>query len=217
MARGGEAGGPWGRHGGCMQAEFVRVRGGEITIRRLARGDTATIQAVFGGLSARSRQARFGGAKNVLTAAELECFARVDGSHDVLVAGAGLAAVGVARLARDPSDPRFADVAVAVVDEWQARGVGGGADGAPVGKRPSRGHHTPESNAERGERRVAGADAPCNDDRADAPPARRPRDRRPRRSAAPIQPDLAKEPSRSASADTTSDPIARRRAKIESR
>ncbi len=107
-----------------MQAEFVRVCGGEITIRRLARGDTATIQAVFDGLSARSRHARFGGAKNVLTAAELECFSRVDGSHEVVVASVGGAAIGIARLARDPANVRLADVAVAVVDEWQSRGVG---------------------------------------------------------------------------------------------
>jgi GNAT superfamily N-acetyltransferase len=107
-----------------MHAEAVQVRGAEITIRPLSRGDTATIQAVFDRLSPESRYARFGGAKNCLSPAELERFARLDARHDVLVASDGEAAIGIARLVRDPDDPHVADVAFAVADEWQARGVG---------------------------------------------------------------------------------------------
>lgn len=107
-----------------MQAEVVKVRGGEVVLRQLRSGDQATVQEVFDGLGPESRLARFGGAKNVLTAAELDRFSRADGMHDVVVASVGAAAVGIARLARDPVDARLADVAVAVIDEWQSRGVG---------------------------------------------------------------------------------------------
>ena len=92
-----------------------------VTIRPLRNGDTAAVQAVFDRLGPESRRQRFGGAKNVLTAYDLEQLARVDEHHHVLVALVDGDPIGIARLVRDGSD---AEVAVEVADEWQGRRVG---------------------------------------------------------------------------------------------
>src|SRR5437899_8913515 len=100
-----------------MNAEVIRG----ITVRPLRGGDTEVVQAVFDRLGPQSRLLRFGGAKNVLLPGELEQLARVDGDHHVLVAYDGREPVGIARLVRDG---REAEVAFAVADDWQGKGVG---------------------------------------------------------------------------------------------
>jgi GNAT superfamily N-acetyltransferase len=105
------------RHPRCMRAQVVRG----ITVRPLRNGDTAIVQSVFDRLGPQSRLLRFGGAKNVLACAELAALALVDGDHHVLVAYVDGDPVGISRLVRDGA---VADLAVAVVDEWQKRGVG---------------------------------------------------------------------------------------------
>ena len=100
-----------------MNAEVIRG----IKVRPLRGGETEVVQAVFDRLGPRSRQLRFGGAKNVLLPGELEQLARVDGDHHVLVAYNGREPVGIARLVRDG---REAEVAFAVADDWQGNGVG---------------------------------------------------------------------------------------------
>lgn len=100
-----------------MYTELIRG----ITTRPLRNGQTEVVQAVFDRLGPRSRQLRFGGAKNVLTAADLAQLSRVDGTHHVLVAYVDGAPAGIARLVRDGS---VAEVAFAVVDELQGRGIG---------------------------------------------------------------------------------------------
>jgi GNAT superfamily N-acetyltransferase len=92
-----------------------------ITVRPLRNGETGTVQAVFDRLGARSRLLRFHGAKNVLTAADLAALARVDDTHHVLVALVDGQPIGIARLVRDGDS---AEVAFAVADAWQGRGVG---------------------------------------------------------------------------------------------
>ena len=77
-----------------------------VTIRPLRNGETAVVQAVFDRLGDRSRHLRFGGAKNVLTARDLELLARVDGDHHVLVALIECEPIGIARLVRDGADGR---------------------------------------------------------------------------------------------------------------
>lgn len=104
-------------HDGCMHSEVVRG----ITIRPLRNGERAVVQAVFDRLGPASRQLRFGGAKNVLSPADLDLLARVDGDHHVLVAWVGGEPVGIGRLVRNGCS---AEVAFAVADEWQSRGVG---------------------------------------------------------------------------------------------
>lgn len=94
-----------------------------VTIRPLRDGDTESISALFARLGARSRERRFGGAKPRLSEDELAALARVDGGHHVLVGyldGDPLPA-GIARLARDGSG---AEIAFAVADVYQGRGIG---------------------------------------------------------------------------------------------
>jgi GNAT superfamily N-acetyltransferase len=100
-----------------MYAEVVNG----ITIRPLRNGETEIVQAVFDRLGDRSRLLRFGGAKTVLTARDLEHLACVDGNHHVLVALVDCEPIGIARLVRDGAN---AEVAIEVADEWQSRRVG---------------------------------------------------------------------------------------------
>jgi GNAT superfamily N-acetyltransferase len=100
-----------------MKAEVVRG----ITIRPLRNGERDAVQAVFDRLGPRSRLLRFGGAKTILSEADLRQLSRVDGDHHVLLALARGEPIGIARLVRDGDE---ADVAFAVADEWQNLGVG---------------------------------------------------------------------------------------------
>jgi GNAT superfamily N-acetyltransferase len=100
-----------------MHTEVIRG----ITVRALRSGEAGVVQAVFDRLGPRSRLLRFGGAKSELTAADLRELSRVDERHHVLVASIDGEPVGIARLARDGPE---AEVAVAVGDRWQRRGVG---------------------------------------------------------------------------------------------
>ena len=94
-----------------------------ITIRPLRDGDAATVAELFERLGERSRSWRFGGAKPRLSAQELAALARVDGDHHVLVAyvDGDRAPAGIARVVRDG---RSGDIAVAVADVHQGRGIG---------------------------------------------------------------------------------------------
>ena len=102
---------------GSMQTECIQG----VTIRPLRRGDGEAIQAVFDRLGPVSRRLRFGGAKNVLLPSDRELLTRVDANHHVLIAYVAGEPVGVARLVREG---RVAEVAFAVVDDWQHRGIG---------------------------------------------------------------------------------------------
>ncbi len=94
-----------------------------VTIRPLRDGDTDTVAALFERLGPRSRARRFGGAKPRLADVELRALARVDATHHVLVAyvDGDAAPSGIARLVRDGES---AEVACAVADQHQGRGVG---------------------------------------------------------------------------------------------
>lgn len=100
-----------------MHAEVIRG----ITVRPLRSGEAAVVQAVFDRLGPTSRLLRFGGAKTVLTPGDLERLSRVDGDHLVLVAVVDREPIGIGRLVRDGDE---AEVAIAVGDAWQHRGVG---------------------------------------------------------------------------------------------
>ena len=98
--------------------------GPTLVVRPLRDGDTATVQAVFERLGEASRRARFNGPKPCLSEAELRHLARVDGGHHALVAWVegDPAPAAIARLAR--TSRGSAEIAFAVADEYQARGVG---------------------------------------------------------------------------------------------
>ncbi|HEU5263329.1 MAG TPA: GNAT family N-acetyltransferase [Gaiellaceae bacterium] len=94
-----------------------------LTIRPLRNGDTETVAALFERLGDRSREKRFCGAKPRLSEIELAALARVDGSHHVLVGylDGESAPAGIARLHRSGG---VAEIAFAVADTYQGRGVG---------------------------------------------------------------------------------------------
>jgi len=102
-----------------MQARYV----GGLTIRPLRNGDTDAICALFARLGERSRERRFCGAKPRLSDRELYALARVDDDRHALlgyVAGDGEPAA-IARLVRAGTR---AEVAFAVADRYQGRGIG---------------------------------------------------------------------------------------------
>lgn len=102
-----------------MQARYV----GGLTIRSLRDGDTETVAALFARLGDRSRERRFCSGKPRLTELELAALARVDHDHHVLVGflDGDSEPVGIARLVRAGAS---AEVALAVADAHQGRGVG---------------------------------------------------------------------------------------------
>jgi GNAT superfamily N-acetyltransferase len=104
------------------------VSAARIEIRPIEPTDKQALLAAFERLSERSRYRRFLAPQGRLSEAELRYFTEVDHhDHEALVAmepdtGEG---VGVARYVRSPEDPSSAEFAVAVIDDWHQRGVGG--------------------------------------------------------------------------------------------
>jgi RimJ/RimL family protein N-acetyltransferase len=104
------------------------LRDGSTVLIRQVRGSDAPLLADgFARLSARSRQMRFLSSKTTLSAAELRYLTELD-HHDHEALGALNPAdgrgVGIARYIRDPGDPRAAEIAVTIADDWQGRGLG---------------------------------------------------------------------------------------------
>jgi RimJ/RimL family protein N-acetyltransferase len=109
------------------ESSVVLRDGARAVVRTLAGGDVAVVQQVFDGLSDESRRQRFAGPKPALSPRDLDALAAVDHrDHDALVAmepGTGRA-VGEARVIRDRCDGGVGEVAFAVADAWQGRGLG---------------------------------------------------------------------------------------------
>ena len=96
-------------------------------VRRIRPDDSPLLADIFARFGPASRLARFLYPKRTLTEAELRYLTDIDHrDHEALIAVTRLRAepAGVARFIRDRSDPTSAEVAIAVVDEWQDRGVG---------------------------------------------------------------------------------------------
>jgi ribosomal protein S18 acetylase RimI-like enzyme len=102
-----------------MQSRYVNG----LTIRALRDGDTETVSALFTRLGDRSRERRFCGAKPLLSDIELATLARVDRERHVLVGyvDGDPEPAGIARLVRDGDS---AEIAFAVADAHQSRGIG---------------------------------------------------------------------------------------------
>jgi len=98
-------------------------RGPVLFVRPLRHGDARTVMAVFRRLGDTSRRARFNGAKPCLSFDELRLLATVDRTHYVLVAHVegDPEPVAIARLVREGAR---AEIAFAVADEHQERGIG---------------------------------------------------------------------------------------------
>ncbi len=103
-----------------------RKLGELVTVRPLANGDTQVVTAVFDRLSDASRARRFHAAKPRLTDREAATLSQVGPTSHVLVAhvGADPLPAGLARLARDRSDPSTAEIAFEVADCYQRAGIG---------------------------------------------------------------------------------------------
>jgi ribosomal protein S18 acetylase RimI-like enzyme len=101
--------------------------GSAVELRPLEPGDRGAVLEIFAGLGPRSRELRFLTAKPRLTSADLRQLTEVD-QHDhvaiLAVSAPHGRPIGVARFVREPEHPYSADVAVAVVDDWQDRGIG---------------------------------------------------------------------------------------------
>jgi GNAT superfamily N-acetyltransferase len=99
----------------------------ELAFRPIDPHDRTPIVTVFDGLSEHSRYLRYLGPKLRLSDAEIRYFTEVDHhDHEALVAiepGTG-DGIGVARYVRREGDPTAAELAVAVIDDWQRRGIG---------------------------------------------------------------------------------------------
>jgi GNAT superfamily N-acetyltransferase len=114
---------------GVPRGDRVRLRdGSEVIVRPITADDKPLLLAGFERFGDTSRYQRFMAAKKRLTLRELAYFTEIDHEHHEAIGaldpdtGAG---VGVARFVRERRGSATAEVAVAVVDAWQGRGLGG--------------------------------------------------------------------------------------------
>jgi len=129
-----------GRLPSCLrrqQARFGRsyrecaalADGSTVWLRRLRRGDSSLVVQVFERLSPEARYQRFFAHKRTLSPADLQALTDCDGdNHLAIVALAKVAGaeqgIGVARFVRLRDDPFTAEIALAVVDAHQRKGIG---------------------------------------------------------------------------------------------
>jgi GNAT superfamily N-acetyltransferase len=130
--------------GQVLPGEFLLRDGTPALIWPLLPTDAETLREGFRRLSSESRQHRFLGVLGELNDSMIRrLVGSADGVHHialvliVLPPGGEERPVGVAHLLQDPGDPSAADVAVAVADDWQGRGVGTALVSALRERRPA--------------------------------------------------------------------------------
>jgi RimJ/RimL family protein N-acetyltransferase len=102
-------------------------RTAKILVRQITPADAAGLRDAFDHLSLESRRRRFHSAGVRLTNADAERLASVDhrtGEALVAIDCASGRIVGVARYVARPRESGVAEIAVAVIDDWQGRGIG---------------------------------------------------------------------------------------------
>ena len=111
--------------------ESVALRdGSQVTLRLVRPDDKQLLRRGFARLSPASRYRRFLSAKNELSDAELAYFTELDQQNHLAIGALARddageeEGVAIARFIRSTTDPRAAEAAVAVVDDWQRRGLG---------------------------------------------------------------------------------------------
>lgn len=110
-----------------MPEEITLRDGARIVIRPLTAADGPELARGAEHLSERSRYRRFLGAAPAMGARTVEYLTDVDHhDHEALGAADGASGhgIGVARFVRDQERPDHAEIALAVADDWQSRGVG---------------------------------------------------------------------------------------------
>lgn len=119
------------RYGADYQEDVTLADGLRLRIRLVRPSDKLLLERGFQRLSPASRYRRFLTARDHLSAAELRYLTECDGIDHVgigavtCVDGDGEEeGVGIARFIRNRERPETADAAVAVIDEYQRRGIG---------------------------------------------------------------------------------------------
>jgi|AMFO01.1.fsa_nt_gi Acyl-CoA synthetase (NDP forming) len=109
----------------AWEEDAVLKDGGTIRVRPILPADREALQEMVRGLSRESVYFRFFQVKRELTAAELDHFTRLDYDRRMaFVALLGSRIVGVGRYMVTVEDPAVAEVAFAVSDDQQNRGIG---------------------------------------------------------------------------------------------
>lgn len=115
-----------------MHTRVLKPRcGPTLLVRPLRHGDVRTVLDVFERLGDESRRRRFNGSKPRLSETELAVLASVDSTHHALVGyvEGDPRPIAIARLAREGD---AAEIAFAVIDEYQQRGIGSSLAGELV-------------------------------------------------------------------------------------
>ena len=101
----------------------VGIRGGPAWLRPLGPDEAEPLQAVFDAMSLESRYARYLQGMSELTPGMTRMLTAVDGTdHVAWLASIGDRPAGIARYLK--VDPRTAEIAFEVADEFQGRGLG---------------------------------------------------------------------------------------------
>jgi GNAT superfamily N-acetyltransferase len=105
---------------------FETIDGVQLSVRPIEPDDRLALVGAFEHLSKQSVYRRFLAPVKRLTASQLDYLTELDHeAHEALIAVTEAnEIVGIARYVRNREDPRQAEVAVTVADEWQGRGVG---------------------------------------------------------------------------------------------
>lgn len=107
-----------------MHTRVLQLKQGPtLLVRPLRHGDVRTVMSVFKRLGEQSRRARFNGPKPCLKRSELRQLASIDRNRHALVGyvDGDDKPVAIARLVRDGD---AAEIAFAVADAYQQRGIG---------------------------------------------------------------------------------------------
>lgn len=114
---------------GVARGKRVRLGdGSEVILRPVRPEDKGLLLEAFQRFGEQSRYQRFMGSKKVLSPSELAYFTELDhDDHEAVgaIEPASGRGVGIARFVRERRDGPVAEAAIAVVDDWQHRGLGG--------------------------------------------------------------------------------------------